>query len=56
VGLVFDVLAESVEERIQEIDPYLGFGVALGEIVVLVLFELPNQGLDVLFERLEISH
>jgi hypothetical protein len=56
MGLVLDVPAEGIEERIQEVDPYLGLGIALPEIVVLVLVELPDQGLDILFERLEISH
>ena len=38
--LVFDIPAERLEEGIQKIDPYLRFGIAFGEIVVLVLFEL----------------
>jgi len=50
VGLVLDVPAEGVEERIQEVDPYLGLGIALLEVVVFILLELPDQGLNVLLE------
>jgi hypothetical protein len=50
VGLVLDFPAEGVEERIQEVYSYLSFGIVLLEVVVFVLFELPDQGLDVLFE------
>lgn len=40
VGLVLHVPAEGVEEGVEEVDPYLGLGVALLEVVVLVLLEL----------------
>jgi len=50
VGLVLDVPAEGIEEGIQKIDPYLGLGIALLEVVVFVLLELPDQGLNVLLE------
>jgi len=56
VGLVLNVPAEGVEKGIQKVDPYLGFGIAFLEVVVFVLLELSDQGLDVLLERLEISH
>ena len=56
VRLVLDVPAEGIEERIQEVDPHPGLGIALLEEVVLVLLELPDQGLNVLLERLKISH
>jgi hypothetical protein len=56
VGLVLDVPAEGFEEGVEEVDPYLGFGVALLEVVVLVLVELFDQGLKILFEGLEIGH
>ncbi len=55
-GLVLDVLAEGLEEGIEEVDPDLGFGVALGEVMVLVLLELRDQGLNVFLERLKIGH
>jgi hypothetical protein len=42
VGLVLDVPAESIEKGIKEVDSDLGFGVALLEIVVFVLFELSD--------------
>ncbi len=50
VGLVLDVPAEGIEERIQEVDPHLGLGIALLEVVVFVLPELTDQGLNVLLE------
>jgi len=50
VGLVLDVPAEGVEKGIQEVDPDLGFGIALLEVVVFVLLELSDQGLNVLLE------
>jgi len=40
VGLVLDVPAEGVEKGIEEVDPDLGLGIALLEVVVFVLFEL----------------
>jgi len=56
VGLVLDIPAEGVEERIREVDPYLGLGIALLEVVFFVLLELTDQRLNVLLERLKISH
>jgi hypothetical protein len=42
VGLVLYVPAEGVEEGAEEVDSDLGLGISFGEIVMLVLFELPN--------------
>ena len=50
VGLVLDVPAEGIKEWIEKVDPYLGFRIAFLEVVVLVLLELPDQGLDILLE------
>jgi len=50
VGLVLYVPAEGIEKRIQEIDPHLCLGIALLEVVVFVLLELPDQGLIILLE------
>ena len=47
VVLVLDVPAESSEEGVQEVDADLGFGIAFGEVVVFILFELRDQGLYV---------
>lgn len=55
MGLVLDVPSEGFEEGVEEIDSDLGFGVALLEVVVFVLFELFDQRLKVSFEGLEIG-
>ena len=37
--LVFDVPAEGIEEGVYEIEPYLSFRIAFGEIIIPVLFK-----------------
>ena len=43
VAFILDVPTKGVEKGIQKIDPYLGFGIALLEVVVFVLLELADQ-------------
>ena len=50
VCFVLDVPSKGIEEWIEKVDPYLGFGIALLEVMVFVLLELPDQGLNILIE------
>jgi hypothetical protein len=50
LGFILDTPAESSKEGVQKIDADPGFWITLGEIVALVLFELSDEGFDIIPE------
>jgi hypothetical protein len=51
-----ELIVDGYFGQIQEVDAYLGLGIALLEVMVFILLELRDKGMQVLPERIEISH